>query len=289
MDFGQISRDTIKAFFVANSKHFVVANLLHLALEYKNSLLPPSKTYKLDFRARLYLMMMAFPPLEPQDCKPTDRIKELMIRSYSELKQGSVWADLKQQLADEHIKPLHDDKVNIENKIQDMRNLALNIQEQQCAIYQQYEDDMLAMEKRTYNQLADGLKTAQYVAENYKAIVNSQPVTVARSFQGRTVKGEDVLVATGNLRNLAKQEVHFTDQADQENANQQKEKEMEESYINDCLKDESISYLVQLMKNSQSATQTVNLNKSESEPTELVTPEESQEQLPTSEENSTTA
>ena len=238
----------------------------------KNSLLPPSKTYKLDFRARLYIMLMAFPPLDPADCKPTDRIKELMIRSYRELKKGSVWSAIKEQLAEENVKPLHDDKVDIEHKLQDMRDLALNIQEQQCAIYQQYEDDLLAMEKRTYNQLADGLKTAQYVAENYKAIVNSQPVTVSRSFQGRTVKGEDVLVATGNLRNLAKQEVNLSDQNDQESVNQQREKEMEESYINDCLKDESISYLVQLMKNSQSATQTMNLNKTSEVPSQTPTP-----------------
>lgn len=217
----------------------------------RNSLDPPSKTYKLDIRARLFLFLSAFPPLDPADCKPTDRIKELMIRSYRELKTGAVWSDLKDQLKDESVKPLHDDKLLIENNIQEMRTRALDIQEKQCEIYQQYEDDRLAMEKRTYNQLAEGLKTAQYVAENYKAIVNSQPVTVARSFQGRTVKGEDVLVRTGNLRTIAKQEVMMQDSSDQVNAAQEREKEIEENYINDCLKDESISYLVQLMKNNQ--------------------------------------
>ncbi|EAX93436.1 hypothetical protein TVAG_137210 [Trichomonas vaginalis G3] len=218
----------------------------------KNSLDPPSKSYKLDIRARLFLFLSAFPPLDPNDCKPTDRIKELMIRSYRELKTGAVWSDLKDQLKDESVKPLHDDKLLIENNISEMRSRALDIQEKQCEIWQQCENDRLAMEKRTYNQLADGLKTAQYVAENYKAIVNSQPVTVARSFQGRTVKGEDVLVRTGNLRTIAKQEVMMTDSTNQVNAAQEREKEIEENYINDCLKDESISYLVQLMKNNSS-------------------------------------
>jgi len=217
----------------------------------RNNLPPPGTSYKLDFRARLYLLLSAFPPLNPEECKPTDRIKELMIRNYQKLKKGSVWSDLKQQLQDEKIKPLHNDKVRIEQKLSKMRERSLDIQEKQCEIWQQYEDDRLALEKRTYNQLAEGLKTAQYVAENYKAIVNSQPVIVSRPFQGRTVKGEDVLVKTGNLRSMQKSEVR-RDVDKTEDLETQREREIEENYINDCLKDESISYLVQLMKNSGS-------------------------------------
>lgn len=218
----------------------------------RDTLPPREQSFHLDFRARLYLMLQAFPELRPEDCKPTDRIKELMVRKYKELKKGSVWSDLKDQLASEGVKPLHEDKEKIEYKLEKMRKRSLEIQEQQCEIWQQCENDRLAMEVRTYNQLADGLKTAQYVAENYKAIVSSQPVAVSRPFQGRTVKGEDVLISTGNLR-AQKQEVRRNDE-DEAGAALAREKEMEESYINDCLKDESISYLVQLMKNTQTAT-----------------------------------
>ncbi|OHS93494.1 hypothetical protein TRFO_40226 [Tritrichomonas foetus] len=217
----------------------------------KNSLDPPKNAYKLDFRARLFLLLSEFPELAEGDCKPTDRIKELMIRSYKELKKGAVWSELREQLSKEEVKPLHDDKIRISNKLEKMRERSLSIQEQQCDIWQKCENDRIALEQRTYNQLSDGLKTAQFVAENYKQIVNSQPIQVARPYQGRTVKGEDVLVRSGNLRNQPKQDIARS--IDDENTEDtlEKEKEMEESYINDCLQDESISYLVQLMKKTQ--------------------------------------
>ncbi|OHT10091.1 hypothetical protein TRFO_20714 [Tritrichomonas foetus] len=217
----------------------------------KNSLNPPKNAYKLDFRARLFLLLNNFPQLNECDCKPTDRIKELMIRSYEELKKGAVWSELKEQLSKEEVKPLHDDKLRIANKLEKMRERSLHIQEQQCDIWQKCENDRIALEQRTYNQLSDGLKTAQYVAENYKQIVNSQPIQVARPYQGRTVKGEDVLVRSGNLRNQQKQDVARSLDDETTEDTLEKEKEMEESYINDCLQDESISYLVQLMKSTQ--------------------------------------
>jgi hypothetical protein len=195
----------------------------------------------------LYLLLNAFPELKESECKPTDRIKELMIRSYKELKRGAVWRELKEQLAQEAIKPLHDDKLRISRKLEKMRERSLAIQEEQCQIWQKYEADRDAQERRTYSQLNDGLKTAQYVAENYKQIVSSQPIAVTRAYQGRTVKGEDVLVRSSNLRTLQKAEVSRS--ADEPTDDALKiEKELEESYINDCLQDESISYLVQLMK-----------------------------------------
>ena len=173
-----------------------------------------------------------------------------MIRAYPELKDGAVWMELRERLEAEGIKPLHDDKLQIANELEKMRNKSLEIQEKQCDIWQKCENDRVALEQRTYNQLADGLKTAQYVAENYKAIINSQPIAVARPYQGRTVKGEDVLVKSSNLRTQAKQEVRTEDNQESSDAAEKLEKEMEENYINDCLKDESISYLVQLMKNA---------------------------------------
>ena len=219
----------------------------------KNSLSSPTNPYKLDFRARLFLLLRAFPELNEADCKPTDKIKELMIRQYDELKRGGVWQDLRMQLDKEEIKPLHDDKAAINDRLERMRELSLNIQERQCEIWQKCEDDRLADEQRTYNQLNEGLKTAQYVAENYKAIMASQPLTVARPYQGRTVKGEDVLVRSGNLRTQQKQEIMSRSSEQLKDDALRREKEMEETYINDCLQDESISYLVQLMKNSQEA------------------------------------
>lgn len=220
----------------------------------KNTLEPRVIPYKLDFRSRLYLLLSVFPPLLAADCKPTDRIKELLIRQYLELKKGSVWMDLKEQLKDEEIKPLHDDKGRIEKKLEKMRSKSLQIQEEQCEIWQQCENDRIALEQRTYNQLADGLRTAQYVAENYKAIVNSQPVAISRPYQGRTVKGEDILVSASNLRTQQKQEIMSRSPDENNDEAIQHEKEMEESYINDCLHDESISYLVQLMKNTETAS-----------------------------------
>lgn len=218
----------------------------------RNSLEPPKQAYKLDFRARLYLLLIVFPELRDDECKPTDRIKELMIRSYKELKKGSVWTELRDQLAKEEVKPLHEDKIKIKEKLEKMREKALQIQEEQCDIWQKCENDRIALEQRTYNQLSDGLKTAQFVADNYKQIVNSQPVNVARPYQGRTVKGEEVLVRSGNLRNQQKQDEtqNNTEQVDDA---AEHERELEETYINDCLQDESISYLVQLMKNSTNA------------------------------------
>jgi hypothetical protein len=213
----------------------------------KNQLSPPSAAYRLDFRARLFLFLRAFPELKESECKPTDQIKELMIRSYKELKRGAVWRELKEQLAQESIKPLHDDKLQIARKLEKMRDRSLAIQERQCEIWQKCEADRAAQEQKTYCQLNDGLKTAQYVAENYKQIVSSQPIAVTRAYQGRTVKGEDVLVRSSNLRTLQKAEISRS--ADEPADDALKiEKELEESYINDCLQDESISYLVQLMK-----------------------------------------
>lgn len=216
-----------------------------------NSIPDPDKSYKLDFRSRLYLMLNEFPPLQPDESEPKERIKELMIRSYRELRKGSVWSDIKDQLEAEGIKPLVDDKNKIERKLSKMRQRSYDIQEKQCEIWQQCENDRLALEKRTYAQLAEGLRTAQFVAENYKAIVNSQPVTVSRPLQGKTVKGEDVLVRTGNLRSTTRSDTIHSGREDGDNSQAHLTKEMEENYINDCLKDESISYLVQLMKNSK--------------------------------------
>lgn len=215
-----------------------------------NSISPPSEPFQLDFRARLYLLLEPFPQLNENDCKPTDRIKELMIRQYPVLKIGAVWTDLRDRLTNEGIKPLHDDKLQIATELEAMRNKSLDIQEKQCDIWQKCENDRVALEQRTYNQLADGLKTAQFVAENYKSIINSQPVSVSRPYQGRTVKGEDVLVRSSNLRTQQLEEVNKTDAGESTDMSERMEKEMEENYINDCLKDESISYLVQLMKNA---------------------------------------
>jgi hypothetical protein len=146
------------------------------------------------------LLLEPFPTLTVEHSKPTDRIKELMIHSYRELKRGGVWMELKEQLAGEQIKPLHDDKVRLASKLEKMRNLSIDIQEKQCEIWQMCESDKVAAEQRTYVQLNEGIKTAQYVAENYKAIVQSQPIAVTRPYQGRTVKGEDMLVRSGNPR-----------------------------------------------------------------------------------------
>jgi hypothetical protein len=213
----------------------------------KNTLVRPRTPYRLDFRARLFLFLEPFPMLTEEQSKPTDRIKELMVRSYRRLKRGGVWMELKEQLAAEQIKPLHDDKVRIAKRLQKMRDLSLDIQERQCEIWQKCENDRVAAEQRTYVQLNEGLKTAQYVAENYKAIVSSQPIAVTRPYQGRTVKGEDVLVRSGNLRTQQKTEISRSFDEPTDDA-AKREREMEETYINDCLQDESIAYLVQLMK-----------------------------------------
>ena len=214
-----------------------------------NSLEPTKWQYKLDFRSRLYLLLNAFPLLAEEDCKPTDRIKELMIRSYRQLKKGAVWSELKELLAKQEVKPLHDDKIKINGKLEKMRERSLQIQEEQCNIWQKYESDRVAIEQRTYHWLSDGLKTAQYVAENYKQIVNSQPISMSKPYQGRTVKGEEVLIRSGNLRAQQNQENERDVEEDTDDA-EKKARELEENYINDCLQDESISYLVQLMKNS---------------------------------------
>jgi hypothetical protein len=212
----------------------------------KNSLTRPTMPYKLDFRARLLLLLEPFPRLTEDQCKPADRIKELMIRAYKELKGGGVWRELKEQLALEGTKPLHEDKLRIRRKLEKMRALSLQIQEEQCNIWQKWESDLAASEHRTYLQLNEGMKTAQYVAENYKGILALQPIASARAYQGRTVKGEDVLVRARNLRTQHKTEAARTagEQADG-TANRERERQ---GYINDCLQDESISYLVRLMK-----------------------------------------
>jgi hypothetical protein len=211
----------------------------------KNSLARPTMPYRLDFRSRLFLFFEPLPALTEAESKPTDRIKELLIRAYKALKRGGVWMELKEQLGSEQIEPLHDDKAHIGAKLRKMRALSLRIEEEQCSIWQKCENDRIAVEQRTYEQLNEGMKTAQYVAENYKAIVISQPLAVTRAYQGRTVKGEDVLVRSGNLRTQpTKTSVRYEPQL----SSAQIDREMEEAYINDCLQDESISYLVQLMK-----------------------------------------
>jgi hypothetical protein len=217
----------------------------------KNTLVRPAMPYRLDFRSRLFLFLEPFPQLSGDQCKPTDRIKELMIRAYKELKRGSVWLQLREELMGERIKPLHDDKERILKKLGKMRSLSLAIQEEQCNIWQKCENDRVAVEQRTYDQLNEGMKTAQYVAENYKTIVTSQPLTVARAYQGKTVKGEDVLVRSGNLRTQASQvNTRFESSASAPHVDQ----EAEDAYISDCLQDESISYLVQLVKAAEQAT-----------------------------------
>jgi hypothetical protein len=214
----------------------------------KNNLAPPTSAYKLDFRARLFLFLEPFPRLAEDQSKPTDRIKELMIRAYKELKRGGVWMELRDQLSAEHTKPLHDDKLRISHKLEKMRELSLSIQEEQCNIWQKCESDMSAREQRIYIQLNEGMKTAQYVAENYKAIITSQPIAFLRPYQGRTVKGEDVLVRAGNLRTQQKTEI-LTTSGEQPDDTVRRDRERH-TYINDCLQDESISYLVRLMKNA---------------------------------------
>lgn len=217
----------------------------------KNSLSPNSKPYKLDLHSRLYLLLAPFPPLSDYDSNHSDRIKEQMIRSYKDLKSGSVWIELKEQLAEEKLKPLHNDKVKIQHKLGKMRQLGLTIQEEQCQISEQAEAVKLQKEKKTYKQLGEGLKTAQYVAENYKSILNSQPLTIPRTIQGRTVRGEDIAVRVGNLRSQATSLLKPSKNyylKDIENVDQNENKLAEEEYIKDCLKDDSITYLVDLMK-----------------------------------------
>ena len=217
----------------------------------RNEIERPNKPYKLDFRSRLHLMLKEFPEIKPSECKPKERIKELMIRSYQELKEGSIWCNIKEQLNEDGVKPLHDDRDRIENKIAKMREYSSDVQEKQCEIWQKCENERLEHEKVIYAQLSEGIKTAQFVAENYKAIINSQPRVTSGQFQGRTVKGEDILVKTGNLRSTNKQDINSDNDEDNDSNPAFREKVLGENYINNCLKDESISYLVQLMKKSK--------------------------------------
>jgi hypothetical protein len=107
----------------------------------RNALVRPAVPCLMDFRSKLFLFFEAL---------------QLMIKAYRELNGGNVWLQIKEELAEEHVKPLHDDKVMIAGKLEKMRAVSFVLQEEQCNIWQKCESDRVAEEQRPYTHLNEG-------------------------------------------------------------------------------------------------------------------------------------